>query len=149
MLTFDKVTYSSLLYPFLFYIFIEFIIFLYTCLGISFVRCKEYMICLTSFSKFLDVLPAFTCTIAIGILWSICLGVKILRLEWLETMVKFYRKYFAIECIKNSFSKFSGTFSFFCFFSGVSSFSCFLKFKISTNKWRWPLSACSREIVLL
>ena len=27
----------------------------------SFARYKEYMICLISFSKFSDVLPAFTC----------------------------------------------------------------------------------------
>ena len=33
---------------------------------ISFARCKEYMICLISLSKFSDVLPAFTCARAIG-----------------------------------------------------------------------------------
>ena len=33
---------------------------------------------LISFSKFSDVLPAFTCTRANGNLWSICLGVNIL-----------------------------------------------------------------------
>ena len=37
------------------------------------------MICLISFSKFSDVLPAFTCASAIGNLGSICLGVNILR----------------------------------------------------------------------
>ena len=47
---------------------------------------KEYMICLVSFSKFSDVLSAFTCARAISDLWSICLGVIILRLEWSETM---------------------------------------------------------------
>ena len=36
------------------------------------------MICLISFSKFSDVLPAFTCARAIGNLSSICLGVNIL-----------------------------------------------------------------------
>ena len=35
-----------------------------------------------SLSKFSDVLLAFTCARAIGNLWSICLGVNILRLEW-------------------------------------------------------------------
>ena len=37
------------------------------------------MICLISFSKFSDVLPAFTCANALGNLRSICLGVKIFR----------------------------------------------------------------------
>ena len=36
------------------------------------------MICLISLSKFY-VLPVFTCTRAIGNIWSICLRVKILR----------------------------------------------------------------------
>ena len=55
---------------------------LYTFLVISFARYKEYMICLILFNKFSDVLPAFTCPRTIGNLWSICLGVNILRLEW-------------------------------------------------------------------
>ena len=36
------------------------------------------MICLISFNKFSDVLPAFTCASAIGNLCSICSGVNIL-----------------------------------------------------------------------
>ena len=43
---------------------------------------KEYMICLISFSKFSDALPAFTRGRAIGYIWIICLGVNIGRLEW-------------------------------------------------------------------
>ena len=39
---------------------------LYTFLVISFAGYKEYMICLISFSKFPDELPAFTCRKAIG-----------------------------------------------------------------------------------
>ena len=39
---------------------------LYTFLVIYFARCKEYMICLISFNKFSDVLPAFTCRSATG-----------------------------------------------------------------------------------
>ena len=35
------------------------------------------MICLVSFSKFLEVLPAFTYARANGNLWNICLGVNI------------------------------------------------------------------------
>ena len=35
------------------------------------------MICLISFSKFSDLLPAFTCARAIGNLQSICLGINI------------------------------------------------------------------------
>ena len=37
----------------------EFIILSYTFLIISFVQYKEYIICVISFSKFSDVLPAF------------------------------------------------------------------------------------------
>ena len=39
---------------------------LYTFSVISFTRYKEYMICIISFHSFSDVLPAFTCTSAIG-----------------------------------------------------------------------------------
>ena len=53
---------------------------------ISIAGYKEYMICLISFSKFSDVLPAFTCARVIGNLSSICLGVNILILEWSETL---------------------------------------------------------------
>ena len=52
---------------------------LYTFLVISFDWYKEYIICLISFCKFSEVLPAFTYPRAIGNLWSICLGVNILR----------------------------------------------------------------------
>ena len=44
---------------------------------ISFAHYKEYMICLIPFSKFSDVLHAFTCARTIVNLWSISLGVKI------------------------------------------------------------------------
>ena len=100
MLRFDKATYLSLLFKFilserlsnslwgadvllfsefikivsiLFYNSIEFVILLYAFLVISFARYKECIICLISFSKFSDVLPAFTCVSAIGNLWSISL----------------------------------------------------------------------------
>ena len=62
----------------MYYTFIEFIILLYTFLAISFAQCKEYMISLISFSKFSDVLPAFTCARAIGKVWNNCLGDNIL-----------------------------------------------------------------------
>ena len=52
---------------------------LYTDLVISFAQYKEYVICLISFSKFSDVLLAFTCARAIGNVWSICLGVNIFK----------------------------------------------------------------------
>ena len=113
MLRFHKATYFSLLFKFilserlsnslwvsdvllfskfinivsiLFHNFIEFIKLLYTFLKIYFAQYKEYIICLISFSKFSDVLPVFTCASAIGILWSICLGLNILRFEWSETL---------------------------------------------------------------
>ena len=46
-------------------------------LVVSFAWYKEYMISLISFSKFFDVLPAFTWTRVIGNLWSVFLGVNI------------------------------------------------------------------------
>ena len=61
----------------LFYIFIEFIILLYTFLVISFLWQKEYMTCWILFSRFSDVLPAFICARAIGNPWSICLGLNV------------------------------------------------------------------------
>ena len=57
---------------------------LYCCihfLVISFTWYKEYIIWWISFSKFSDVLPAFTCARAIYNIWSICLGANILRVE--------------------------------------------------------------------
>ena len=51
----------------LFYNFTEFIILLYTFLLTSISRYKEHMISLISFSKFSDVLPAFTCAIPLVI----------------------------------------------------------------------------------
>ena len=50
----------------LFFNFIEFIMLLYTFLVISFARYKEYINFMILFSKFLDVLPTFTCASAIG-----------------------------------------------------------------------------------
>ena len=48
-------------------------------LVISFAGYKKYIICLTSFTKFSDFLPAFICASAVGNLWSISLDVNILR----------------------------------------------------------------------
>ena len=94
----------------LFYKFIEFIIMLYTFLVISFAGYKEYIISLISFSKFSDVLPAFTCVI--NNLWSICLGVNILR--WLVTPRHFF--WLGIFLIVNTLSVTLFVFS----FSGIS-----------------------------
>ena len=65
----------------LFYNFIEFIILLYTYLVFSFARYKEYIICLISFSKFSDVLPAFICESTIDNLCNIYLGLNTLKFE--------------------------------------------------------------------
>ena len=102
MLWFDKATHLSLLFKFIlfvrlsnnlwglgvqlflelvnivsimFYNFIKLIILLYNFFVIP--RYKDYAIRLISFSKFSDVLPAFTCARAIGNLWNICLGVNV------------------------------------------------------------------------
>ena len=45
---------------------------------ICFAQYKEYMICLISFNKFSDVVPAFTRASAISNVRSICLGINIL-----------------------------------------------------------------------
>ena len=55
----------------------KFIILLYIFLVISVTLYKEHMICLISYRKFSDVLPAFTYASAIGYPWSTCLGVLI------------------------------------------------------------------------
>ena len=145
----------------MYYIFIEFIMLLYTFLVISFARYKEHIIFLISFSNFPDVLTAFTCARAISNLWSICLGVNILRLEWSETMSEktvpsiFIGNILLSEALKNLslptkiFYKLSRTSPFFCFFSQFFVFTSFLKFKISTNKSLWSLSASFRVIVPL
>ena len=70
----------------LFYKFTEFILLLYTFLVSYFAQYKEHMIWQISFSKFSNVLTAFTCASAIGNLWSTCLGVNILRCELSETL---------------------------------------------------------------
>ena len=68
---------NSYIVSILFYNFIQFIILLYTFLVISFARYREYIICLISFSKFLDVLPASTCASAIGNLSRMCFEANI------------------------------------------------------------------------
>ena len=40
-------------------------------------RYKENIVCMISYSKFSDILLAFTCASAIGNLWRVCLGVII------------------------------------------------------------------------
>ena len=52
---------------------------LYTFLVSSFVRYKEYTICLISFNKLPELLPAFISARAVGNLGSICLSVSIFK----------------------------------------------------------------------
>ena len=70
----------------LYYNFIEFIILLYTFLVIYFAEYKEYMIWWIWFSKFSAALPAFTCAIATGNIWSICLWNNFLMIKWSKTL---------------------------------------------------------------
>ena len=75
----------------LYYIFIEFIILLYTFLVIYFAEYKEYMIWWIWFSKFSAALPAFTCASATGNFWSICLEVSILNpTPWVTLYLPLY-----------------------------------------------------------
>ena len=81
---------------------------LYTFSVTSFDWYNEWTICLILFNKLFQLLPAFTYARAIGNLWSICLGVSILSLEWSKfektcTYI-FYWKYFTFKSIRNSFS---------------------------------------------
>ena len=69
----------------MYYTSIDFIILLYSFLGISFGQYKEYIISPILYSKFSDVLLAFTCARPIANLLKICLRVIILRLSWLES----------------------------------------------------------------
>ena len=64
---------------FVLYLYIELIILLFIFAVISFARYKQYIIWRVSFIKFSDVWPVCTCASAIGNLWSICLGIIILR----------------------------------------------------------------------
>ena len=57
---------------------IDLIMLLYAFLVISFDWCKEYTICLISFNKRSELLPAFICARAVGNLWSNSLRVIIL-----------------------------------------------------------------------
>ena len=76
-----------------------FVLYLYQIIkSYSFAQYKEYMICLTSCSKFWDVLPAFTCARATGNLESICLGVNIFNPL---PFFYFYLKYSISESFKS------------------------------------------------
>ena len=104
MLRFDKATYLSFLFKYilsvilsnslyvvllfpefmnivsiLYYNCFESIILLNTSSVTLFPQCKEYIIWLTSFCTFTDVIPACTCARSIGNPWGICLGVHILK----------------------------------------------------------------------
>ena len=72
--------------PILFYNFIEFIILLHTFLVISYAQYREYVFCLISFSKFLDVCLLLLVQELLVIFEAFFLGVNILRLEWSETL---------------------------------------------------------------
>ena len=99
------------------------------------------MICLISFSKFSDVLPAFTCVRAISNLWSICLGVNFLRLKWSKSEKPvpsiFIRNILPSKALRTLFlpskrlHKFLRTSYFCCFLSGLNLiFSSNSKFQV-------------------
>ena len=98
---------------------------------ISFALYKECNISLISLSRFSDVSHAFTYVRAIDNLWSICLGVNILRLEWPEKPVPsiFIGNIFLSKTLRSlSLSlkrlyKFLRTSSFSCFFSELFGFA--------------------------
>ena len=48
---------------------------------------KKYVICMISFSRFSDVLTAFTYARAIGNLWNICYAANILSCVWSKTLL--------------------------------------------------------------
>ena len=67
---------------------------LYTFLVICFDWYKELTVCLILFNKLSELLPAFTCTRAIGNFWSSCYGVNIL------STVPLVALYFASDIIE-------------------------------------------------
>ena len=75
---------------------------------ISFAQCKEYMICLISFSKFPDELPAFNLASAICKIGSICRRGNILSTLPFCWLLKL-RNFLTIVIIFSGFS-FSGIF---------------------------------------
>ena len=85
----------------MYYTFIEFIILLYTFLIISFAWYNKYMIRQVSFSKFSEVLSAFSYASAIGNLWSTCLGANIFSMKWCMFSFRHYHQKF-----NNTFSCF-------------------------------------------
>ena len=48
---------------------------------------KKYVICMISFSRFSDVLTAFTYARTIGNLWNICYAANILSCVWSKTLL--------------------------------------------------------------
>ena len=67
------------------------------------------MISMILFSKFSGVVPAFICARAIGNLWSTCLGVNILRLEWSDILSEkpapsFFIGYFLLSKLSRTVS---------------------------------------------
>ena len=131
--------------------FITFLNSLDCCICFYFLLHKEYMIWQISFSKFSDVVPAFTCARAIGNLWNICLRVNILsclRSATLATRAKFkwclflfvclfYWKYSTFKAIKMFLSStkmlclFSKSAIFFSFLSRVFGFVDYLNLSVS------------------
>ena len=93
---------------------------------------------------------------AIGNLWSICLGVNILRLEWSETLsekpvpsiyignILLSKALRTLSLTSKSAYKFSRASSFFCFFLWIFWFYLFLKIQVSTKKSLWSLPASFR-----
>ena len=120
----------------LFYNFIKFSILLYTFLVTSFSLYKKYMICLISIHKFSDVLPAFTCAWAIGNLWSIFLGLNILRPFSIFCFICRFRYSFRIivKQFDNIFSWFVKCFTiFYSTFLLIWFFPCFYYLIFSTD----------------
>ena len=119
-------------------------------LVISFAQYKEYMICLISVSKFLDVLAAFTCARANGNIWCNCLGLNIFKRASMSggrlfACVSFYWKYSISESIKNYFSTFiKSIYTFISIFlflpSALFGLNLSLKSIIFSNKLVWSIS---------
>ena len=112
------------------------------------------MICLISFSKLPDVFPDFACTGAIDNLWSLCLGVYILRLKWSENTVFFNFLFLLSSFLASSVNVFSGITSFIVNFKLLKlqlAFPCssivFICFPNALPNEQYVILACS--IILL
>ena len=109
------------------------LIMLHTFLVICLDWYKDYTICIISFNKLSELLPAFTCASAIGNLWSIYLGVSILSSEWLDFKMPVPLDFIGNILLSNASRTFSLPSKILYKFSRTISFSCFFFYSLVSH----------------